>query len=191
MLDSLVPQGSYVRTPDVAYGALPRQRLDVYRPREVRRDARIVVFFYGGYWQSGRKEDYRFVAEALTSRGLIAVMPDYRLYPEVTFPGFVEDGALAVKWVHDHAAEIGGDAGRVYLMGHSAGGHIAALLTLDEHYLREVGLDRSAYSRDGWAVWGRMILCPIHRPVGFLEYIRMSGLSRFILWTGMSRRCCW
>ncbi len=71
-------------------------------------------------------------------------MPDYRLYPDVTFPAFVEDGALAVKWAHEHAAQIGGDSSRVYLMGHSAGAHIAALLTLDGHYLHDVGLDRTA-----------------------------------------------
>jgi acetyl esterase/lipase len=143
-LNSLVPSRSYTRTSTFAYGPLPRQKLDVYLPQHVTSPCRIVIFFYGGWWQSGRRQDYRFVAEALTSRGFIAVVPDYRLYPDVTFPAFVEDGALAVKWTHDHASQIGGDVSRVYLMGHSAGAHIAALLTLDERYLRGVGLDRSA-----------------------------------------------
>jgi acetyl esterase/lipase len=104
----------------------------------------IVIFFYGGDWQNGTKEDYLFAAQALTSRGFIAVLPDYRLYPNVTFPAFVEDGALAVRWVHDHAREIGGDPNHIYLMGHSAGAYIAAMLTLNGQYLKHVGLDRSA-----------------------------------------------
>lgn len=149
VLNAMVPSHGYLRTSDVPYGAHPRQNLDVYRPRANAKSAEppaagVVVFFYGGYWNSGSKADYRFVAEALTSQGFVAVLPDYRLYPDVTFPAFVEDGALAVRWAHDHAARIGGDPQRVYLMGHSAGAHIAALLTLDEHYLADVGLSTSA-----------------------------------------------
>ncbi len=102
------------------------------------------MFFYGGSWQHGKKADYRFVAEALTSRNYIAVLPDYRLYPSVMFPGFVQDAVLAFRWTHDNARRMGGDAAHIYVMGHSAGGHIAALLTLDGHYLQDVGLDRSA-----------------------------------------------
>jgi acetyl esterase/lipase len=142
-LNALVPSCGYVRTTGIAYGAQPRQTLDVYRPTGNAPPLGIVVFFYGGDWQNGNKADYRFVAQALTSRGFIAVLPDYRLYPQVQFPAFVEDGALAVRWVHDHVNEIGGDPGHVYLMGHSAGAYIAAMLTLDARYLRQVGLDRS------------------------------------------------
>ena len=144
LLDATVPRWGSIRSNNVSYGPLPRQKLDVYRPRGVAPAAPIVIFFYGGDWQTGCKGGYRFVAQALTSSGLIAVLPDYRLYPDVTFPAFVKDGALAVQWVHDHASQIGGDPARVYLMGHSAGAHIAALLTLDGRYLRDVGLDRSA-----------------------------------------------
>ena len=144
LLNTTVPFTGYGRTNDLSYGDLPRQKLDVYVPCDVEPNARVVVFFYGGDWQTGGKADYRFVAQAITSRGFIAVMPDYRLYPEVTFPDFVEDGALAVRWVHDNAARLGGDPSRIYLMGHSAGAHIAALLALDESYLRRVGLDQRA-----------------------------------------------
>src|SRR6185437_12593688 len=104
---------SYTRTTDLAYGQVVRQKLDVYRPRALsvdeKRGVPVVVFFYGGDWQAGQKGDYRFVAEALASRGLMAVLPDYRLYPQVTFPKFVEDGAMAVRWVHDHIGRYGGD----------------------------------------------------------------------------------
>ena len=143
-LNALVPPFGYHRTRDVAYGPLPRQKLDVYQPTSSTRPADIVVFFYGGSWQNGEKSDYIFAAQALTSKGFIAVLPDYRLYPAARFPAFVQDGALAIKWAHDHAKEIGGDPRRVFLIGHSAGAHIAALLTLDGRYLHEVGLDRSA-----------------------------------------------
>jgi acetyl esterase/lipase len=143
LLNATVPSLGYSRSIDIAYGPLPRQRLDVYRPCHAAPGADIVIFFYGGHWQSGQKGDYRFVAQALASRGFIAVLPDYRLYPDVTFPAFVQDGAQTVRWVHDHARQIGGDPHRIFLMGHSAGAHIAALLTLDAHYLQSVGLDRA------------------------------------------------
>lgn len=150
VLNAISPSGGSVRTADVPYGPHPRQNLDVYRPRPGRKSAGggggagVVIFFYGGYWNSGSKHDYQFVADALTSRGFVAVIPDYRLYPDVTFPAFVEDGARAVRWVHDHAERIGGSPQRVYIMGHSAGAHIAALLTLDERYLADVGLGPDA-----------------------------------------------
>jgi acetyl esterase/lipase len=144
-LNALVPAWGYTRATDLVYGDQPRQRLDVYRPHGVAAGgAPVVIFFYGGYWQYGSKRDYRFVAQALASHGFVAVLPDYRLYPVVRFPAFVEDGARAVRWTRDNVERFGGDPGRVYLMGHSAGAHIAALLTLDPHYLNDVGLERSA-----------------------------------------------
>ncbi|MEO7155926.1 MAG: alpha/beta hydrolase, partial [Vicinamibacterales bacterium] len=142
LLNATVPARNYLRTDDISYGPLARQKLDVYRPKSPPPRADIVIFFYGGDWQAGSKRDYRFVAEALTSRGFVAVMPNYGLYPEVTFPAFVEDAAQVVRWAHDNATTIGGDPAHIYLMGHSAGAHIAALLTLDARYLAGTGLDR-------------------------------------------------
>ncbi|MDB5301843.1 MAG: hypothetical protein JWO87_3506 [Phycisphaerales bacterium] len=142
-LNATVGSCGYVRTADLAYGNQPRQKLDVYRPRHAGQGSSVVIFFYGGDWQTGQKRDYAFVGEALSSRGFVAVLPDYRLYPQVTFPAFVEDGAAAVRWVHDNAGQFGGDPKHIYLMGHSAGAHIAALITLDAHYLKDVGLDRN------------------------------------------------
>jgi len=139
-LNALIPTWGYQRTTNLAYGPTPRQALDVYQPTDHPQAAPVVIFFYGGYWQYGNRADYRFVAQALTSQGFVAVLPDYRLYPQVTFPAFVKDGARVVRWVHDNAHEFGGDPNRIYLMGHSAGAHIAALLTLDHHYLHDVGL---------------------------------------------------
>lgn len=116
------------------YGDAPRQRLDVYAPPAADH-APVVVFFYGGRWSEGRREDYRFVGAALAEAGIVTIIPDYRLYPEVRFPAFVEDGAAAVAWALDQAEAFGGAPDRLYLMGHSAGAHIAALLALDRRYL--------------------------------------------------------
>lgn len=141
VLDAMIPPCGYERTRDLAYGADARQRLDVYRPTHPdRQPATVVVFFYGGSWQAGAKADYRFVAQALTSRGFVCVLPDYRIYPQVKFPAFVEDGAQALRWTREHAGDYGGDPHRIFLMGHSAGAHIAALLTLDRHYLADAGV---------------------------------------------------
>ncbi len=124
----------------IRYGPDVRHSLDVYTPKQRTGPAPVVVFFYGGSWRSGKRADYLFAADALTSRGYVAIVPDYRLFPDVRFPAFVEDGAKAVRWVLDRVADFGGDANRVYLMGHSAGAHMAAMLTLDERYLAAEGV---------------------------------------------------
>jgi acetyl esterase/lipase len=142
-LNATVSHRGYVRITNIPYGSDPRQKLDVYQPKKMAPNAKVVVFFYGGSWRGGGKTDYRFVAQALTSRGFIVVLPDYRVYPQVIFPAFVEDGASAVRWVRDNISNYGGDTNHIYLMGHSAGSHIAALLTLDVHYLKAAGLDRN------------------------------------------------
>ena len=134
--------GAYERHADIRYGDLPRQSLDVYVP-----DAAVnrptVVFWYGGMWTKGSKEQYRFVGAALANSGYVAILPDYRLFPAVRFPEFVDDGALAVKWAREHAAQFGGDPRSIFIMGHSAGGHLASMLALDERYLKRVGGDES------------------------------------------------
>lgn len=143
LLNATVSHWGYSRITNIAYGPDPRQKLDVYLPTKMVPDAKVVIFFYGGSWRDGSKTDYRFVAKALTSRGFIVVLPDYRLYPAVIFPAFVQDGAAAVRWVRDNIGSYGGDTNHIFLMGHSAGSHIAALLTLDASYLKAVGLDRN------------------------------------------------
>lgn len=143
LLNALVPGDTYRRASALPYGADPRQVLDVYRPQPVRANAPVIVFFYGGSWQGGSRESYLFVGEALAAQGFVVIIPDYRVYPQVMFPGFVEDGARAVRWSLDHAAEYGGDTRRVFVAGHSAGAHIAMLLALDRHYLADAGVDAS------------------------------------------------
>lgn len=116
-----------------------RHTLDVCQPRSATA-APIVVFFYGGGWRSGQKETYRYAAKALAGRGYVAVLPDYRVYPDVKYPDFLDDGAHAVHWARDNAARLGGDAGKIFLMGHSAGAYIAAMLSLDARWLAKVGM---------------------------------------------------
>lgn len=145
--DWLVPGEGHVRHADIAYGTWPRQTLDVYRPWPIEAEAEpapVVVFFYGGSWSSGERGAYRFVGEALTSRGFVAVIPDYRVYPDVRFPAFVDDAAQAVRWVEDNIGRYGGDARAIVLMGHSAGAHIAAMLIADDRYLDRAGARASA-----------------------------------------------
>jgi acetyl esterase/lipase len=133
--------GSFERHADIRYGEESRQALDVYVPTNAA-NRPVVVFWYGGMWTRGSKEQYRFVGAALAKSGYVAVLPDYRLYPSARFPQFIEDGALALKWVRQHAGELGGDANAIFLMGHSAGAHIASSLALDSRYLRKVGGSR-------------------------------------------------
>lgn len=128
------------RHADLSYGQDRRQRLDVYSPpRAVNRP--VVIFWYGGSWVNGKKSQYRFVGTTLAERGIVAVLPDYRLYPQVTFPAFDEDGARAVAWVEQHVQEYGGDPRHIVLMGHSAGGHTAAFLAFNHAFLRKFGAD--------------------------------------------------
>jgi acetyl esterase/lipase len=127
--------GAYRRQTNIPYGPDARHRLDMYIPaRPAAAPAPLIVFWHGGRWSSGDKSEYRFVAAALAELGFVTVLPNYRLYPRVKMPGFMEDAARAAAWVSEHAAPFGADAGRLYFMGHSAGAHIAALLALDSRY---------------------------------------------------------
>lgn len=128
------------RHADIPYGQDPRQRLDVYSPRQAV-DRPVVVFWYGGSWVKGKKSQYRFVGTTLAEHGIVAVLPDYRLYPQVHFPAFDEDGARAVAWVEQHVKELGGNPTHIVLMGHSAGGHTAAFLAFNHAFLRKYGAD--------------------------------------------------
>jgi acetyl esterase/lipase len=128
----------------IPYGPAPRQAMDVYRPVDAAAGLPVVVFFYGGSWQTGRRQDYPFVAVSLAHAGIVAVVPDYRLFPQVTWPAFVEDAAAAVASVRRQARDWGGDPGRVFVAGHSAGAYLAALLALDPRWLAGAGDSRDA-----------------------------------------------
>jgi acetyl esterase/lipase len=142
VLNALTPDKGYTLAQNLVYDPASGLQLDVYQPQG-KTGAPVVVFFYGGRWQGGSKDDYVFVGQALASQGFVAVLPNYREYPAVRFPAFLEDCARAVRWTHDHIARYGGDPAKLVLMGHSAGAYNAAMLTLDPAYLKAVGMSRS------------------------------------------------
>jgi acetyl esterase/lipase len=125
----------------LAYGSDPRQRLDVYAPARMSGPAPVIVFYYGGGWDSGDRAGYAFVGHALAARGFVVVIPDYRLVPDVVFPAFVQDSAAAVRWTLDHVASYGGDPKRLGVSGHSAGAYNAMMVALDPQWLRAAGVD--------------------------------------------------
>lgn len=125
----------------VRYGPHARHHLDVWVPsRPDTARLPVVLFFYGGGWHAGERGDYGFAAAAYAAQGFVAVIADYRLVPEVRFPDFLEDAALALRWVWQHIAHYGGDPARIAVAGHSAGAYIAAMLALDPRWLAAVQL---------------------------------------------------
>jgi acetyl esterase/lipase len=167
------------------------------------------VFFHGGGWTTGDKSQYRFVAEALLSRGYVVVVPSYRLYPTARFPGFVADAAKAVAWSHRHASEYGADASQLFVMGHSAGAHIAAMVSFDERYLAAEGGEAAwvrgfiglagpydflpltdEYLKD---VFGPVDKYPDSQPINFVDgreppALLLHGLSDGTVWPRNSQR---
>ena len=167
-LNALASSDSYELT-SVAYGAGERRQLDVYTPRVTAERARpvsgwpLVVFFYGGSWNRGDRADYRFVGEALAARGIVTVIPDYRLYPEVRYPDFLKDNAAAMAWALREAARLGADPKRVFAMGHSAGGYNAAMMALDSRWLGAEGVKLTQLA--GWiGLAGPYEFLPIENP---------------------------
>jgi len=122
---------------DLPFADGERKKLDIYGPKQLAAPAPVVMFIYGGSWKQGRRQDYEFVGRALAANGFIAVVPDYRLYPEVTYPDFLSDNAQAVKWIEDNIASYGGDTSRFFIAGHSAGAYNAVMLGLERSFLRD------------------------------------------------------
>lgn len=135
------PAGRWRRHDNISYGTGRRQRLDIYQPETA--GGPTIVFFYGGSWQSGTRDYYRFLGGSLAARGIMTVVPDYAVYPEARYPDFLQDAALAVRFVRDRAAEWGSRDRPPILMGHSAGAYIAAMLAFDRRWLDGVGLSAS------------------------------------------------
>jgi acetyl esterase/lipase len=116
-----------------------RHRLDVYLPQG-RKGFPVLLFWHGGAWKFGSKDMYGPMGRRFAAQGIALAVANYRLSPEVKHPEHVRDAARAVAWVARHAAEWGADAKRLYVMGHSAGAHMATLLATDPRYLKEHGL---------------------------------------------------
>lgn len=124
----------------IAYADGARKKLDIYSPEGAGDAAPVVMFIYGGGWRAGDRFEYEFVGRALAAQGFVAVIPDYRLFPEVRYPEFLEDNAQAVKWIEDNIADYGGDSTRFFIAGHSAGAYNAVMLSLDRSFLRDYGV---------------------------------------------------
>jgi acetyl esterase/lipase len=154
------------------YGTHSRQRMDIWRPAAATGASPVVIFFYGGSWNSGEREEYAFVGRALAARGFVTVIPDYRLVPEVRFPAFLEDGAACVRVVQDRISEYGGDPRRVALAGHSAGAWTALMLALDRRWLTAAG-----------AGTGRVrAVAGLAGPYDFLPFRSPAALDAFGTW---------
>jgi acetyl esterase/lipase len=139
-VERLVLGDDVIRAADIQYGDSTRQRLDVYRRYATRAPAPVIVFLYGGRWKYGSKDDYLLIGNTFARRGWITVIANYRLYPAVLFPAWVDDGASVVGWTVRNIERFGGDTSRIIVVGHSSGAHTVALLALDEHYLRAAGV---------------------------------------------------
>ncbi len=125
---------------DVAYADGDRKKLDIYVPENMTGPAPVVMFIYGGGWAAGDKFEYEFVGRAFAANGYVAVIPDYRKFPEVQYPDFLSDNAQAMKWIEDNIAQYGGDTSRFFLAGHSAGAYNSVMLSLDNSFLRDYGV---------------------------------------------------
>lgn len=125
---------------DVAYAdAHELQKLDVYSPRDAK-NLPVVLWIHGGGWQAGDKTGLDMKPQAFMDRGFVFVSTNYRLLPDVDMETIIGDVAKSVRWVHEHIKQHGGDPERVFLMGHSAGAQLAAILCTDERYLKAEGL---------------------------------------------------
>jgi acetyl esterase/lipase len=136
ILNALLPkdEGVMRAARAVAYGPDPRQKLDIYVPSAASRSAPVLIFIYGGAWSWGERRDYSFVGHAFAAHGMVAVIPDYRVLPEVAYPRFIEDNAEAARWVVQNIARFGGDVRAIHLAGHSSGAYNAAMLALDPRH---------------------------------------------------------
>jgi acetyl esterase/lipase len=130
-------------THDVTYGSALRDRIDIYRPRRAAKSP-VIVFFYGGSWQFGHRNEYSFAAGLLAKQGFVVAVPDYRLYPQVKFPEFLDDCAAATAFIIKNIADYGGDPGQIFLMGHSAGAYNAVMLALAPQFLDAHGASPAA-----------------------------------------------
>ena len=162
-LNALSPGSDRLASSAIPYGSNPRHKLDIYKPTKAGASAPVVVFFMGGNWTKGERADFAFVGRALASRGYVVVIPDYRLYPEVKYPDFLDDSAQAVAWTAREIAAFGGDPKRLYVMGHSAGAYNAAMVALDPQYLAKHGMKAAALR--GWiGMAGPYDFMPIENP---------------------------
>ena len=178
ILNYLAPRGHCTRIKDLPYARDDRHNLDIYLPKnKISQD--VVVFIHGGAWDTGNKNEYLFAGLAMSEMGYTTVVPNYRLYPEVRFPQFIEDVAIAIASLPKHFAAQGihfQEPLNIILMGHSAGAHTAAMLASDPKYLKEANADINIKALIGLA--GPYDL-PLDDPlvVGKFDGVRLHDIS--------------
>ena len=138
-INLLVPREGYDVRAGLAYGPDPRHKLDVYVTQGLNGPAPVLLFFYGGAWSSGDRSQYLAFGQSFASKGIVTVVADYRLYPQVKYPAFAQDAALALAWVHAHVREHGGDPARIFVSGHSAGAYNAVMLASEPKFIEAAG----------------------------------------------------
>lgn len=183
--------------------------LDIFPPQGGSGKAPVVLFLYGGRWQSGSRDEYAFVGRRLAEAGILTLVADYRLFPQARFPDFVDDAAQAVQWARRNAAGHGGDPERIFLAGHSAGAHIVALLATDPRYLARIDMRPDALAgvigiagpydflpltdRDLQDIFGPEPDWPESQPVNFVDgdeppFLLLHGTGDLLVWLRNSER---
>jgi acetyl esterase/lipase len=152
MLTAISSMRGVTITKDLHYGTDPRQALDIYQPDQdtVKPETHhigglpVVIFIYGGSWQSGDKEGYGFVGRSFAQAGYVSVVIDYRLAPKSVYPDYVNDSVSAISWVYQHIAQYGGNPNEIFVMGHSAGAFNAVAAVDDERFWKNSHVPTSA-----------------------------------------------
>ena len=175
LMNATVWPFGFERHSNIAFGNDESLQLDVYVP-SLTNQAPVVVFWHGGMWRKGSKDEVRFVGAALAKSGIVAVIPNYRLYPQAQYRDFLDDGAQAVRWTRENAESFGGNAHQVFLMGHSAGAYIASMLAFDDGLSNQRGIPASCVR----GLIGLAGPYTFDRPAVFLDDI--FGESREVAW---------
>jgi acetyl esterase/lipase len=139
LLNGLAPRGGYAVRKGLAYGEDPRQQLDLYVPDRLSKPTPVLLFFYGGGWQGGDRARYGAFGQAFASAAIVTAVADYRLYPQVKYPTFIDDAAAATAWLRAHISDHGGDPERIFVCGHSAGAYNAVMLASESGFLARHG----------------------------------------------------
>ncbi|MBA2588897.1 MAG: alpha/beta hydrolase [Alphaproteobacteria bacterium] len=163
-INLLVPKSGYAVHRALSYGSDPRQKLDIYVPAGAKGPMPVLLFLYGGSWRQGNRSDYLAFGQAFSSAGMVVAVADYRLYPQVKYPGFAEDAAGALAFLHNHAAQYGGDPGRIFVSGHSAGAYNAVMLASEPKFIEAKG-GRLGWIRGVIGLSGPYDFLPMTEPV--------------------------
>lgn len=173
-----------LRAKDISYGDQPSKLLDIYSSKKINKPLPVIMFWHGGSWQGQDKNGYAFVADYLRSLGAVVVTVKYPLFPDQTFPGFIDDAKEAIDWVAKNIEQHGGDKNKIFLMGHSAGAHTALIATLqDKKKVVKGCISLSApadVSRRYYGdIFGRSFEKDLQKPTHYID--SYNGNSKFLI----------